>query len=325
LEPVSPPRSDPLQVQTAEFQGADDLAAALQGVDVELTQCAPKEKAWSVRRSTLPNISLQQGQTGASSVAFAGTDPGQLQFLLLQSMNAPVRYNGEAIGRGHIGVQGPGSDIFISCQAPYGYDLLSLNLRKAMETLQAFFPDDDPHIHRNAQLLTLPEPQEKRWRETVHTLEILAEPETRLPAIGIEDFENALLEPLFAALRPDVPQPAVMRRSQETILRRIREYIHVAPEDILSLAALCRISGTGLRNLQYAFRRSLGITPAQFLRYRRFQIARRLLRTAAVPSVKSAALHTGFWDLGRFAVNYQKVFGESPSITLRHPERTREA
>jgi AraC-like DNA-binding protein len=33
--------------------------------------------------------------------------------------------------------------------------------------------------------------------------------------------------------------------------------------------------------------------------------------------VKEAALDNGFWDLGRFSVEYRKLFGESPSVTLR--------
>jgi transcriptional regulator GlxA family with amidase domain len=33
--------------------------------------------------------------------------------------------------------------------------------------------------------------------------------------------------------------------------------------------------------------------------------------------VKSVALQAGFWEMGRFAVEYSRIYGESPSRTLR--------
>ena len=58
--------------------------------------------------------------------------------------------------------------------------------------------------------------------------------------------------------------------------------------------------------------------PHRYLVLRRMNQARRALRAArpGTVTVTDVAMRYGFWQLGRFAVEYHTLFGESPSATL---------
>ena len=59
-------------------------------------------------------------------------------------------------------------------------------------------------------------------------------------------------------------------------------------------------------------------TPHKYLHLHRMHKVRHELRTkeAETTSITEAASHWGFTELGRFAVEYKQLFGESPSMTL---------
>jgi AraC-like DNA-binding protein len=63
----------------------------------------------------------------------------------------------------------------------------------------------------------------------------------------------------------------------------------------------------------------LGISPTQYLLLRRMGMARQALREAdpGVTRVTDVATEFGFLELGRFAVKYRQIFGETPSSTLK--------
>jgi AraC-like DNA-binding protein len=78
------------------------------------------------------------------------------------------------------------------------------------------------------------------------------------------------------------------------------------------------MSGLSVRSLTRAFQKRHGMGPIRFLRLRRLEAARRDL-LAAEPgsaSVTEVMHRYGFGHPGRFAAQYRRQFGESPSVTL---------
>jgi AraC-like DNA-binding protein len=89
----------------------------------------------------------------------------------------------------------------------------------------------------------------------------------------------------------------------------------------LHISALCRALAVSERTLRKAFYRTHGIPPCRHLRMMRLSQARRALLSADpdIVTVTEIATGFGFIELGRFSVEYRKVFGESPSQTLQRP------
>jgi transcriptional regulator GlxA family with amidase domain len=93
----------------------------------------------------------------------------------------------------------------------------------------------------------------------------------------------------------------------------------------LRIPAMCRALAVSKRTLRKAFHETHGIPPRRRLRMLRLSAARRALLAADCGrlTVTQVATAFGFLELGRFSVEYRKVFGESPSQTLQHRSGSR--
>lgn len=147
-----------------------------------------------------------------------------------------------------------------------------------------------------------------------------------LPPLLQDTFARTLCQTLLVTHRhnySDLLQAPRSGRIAPRQVRRAEDYVLAHLGTSLSVEDLARAAGTSVRCLQENFRAFRGMTPMQYVRAQRLERVRAELR-AGVPgtSVTAIALRWGFTQLGRFAVEYRRQFGESPSETLRHAVRT---
>ncbi len=100
-----------------------------------------------------------------------------------------------------------------------------------------------------------------------------------------------------------------------SMLKRAIALAHASPEHPTTVAQLCQDLGVSRRTLQTGFQRLLAVSPLAYLKAVRLHQARRALKQSG--SVTEAATSCGFWHFGHFAQDYQALFGEKPSQTLR--------
>jgi AraC-like DNA-binding protein len=136
-------------------------------------------------------------------------------------------------------------------------------------------------------------------------------------AVLIEEVLSDLVLRATPALADDRALPAAWAR-----VRKAEDIIRARSDEPLSMAAVAREVGVGLRSLQLAFHEVRAMGPRDVLVQMRLERARERLRSAGpADTVTSVALDCGFAHLGRFPAAYRTAFAELPTETLARARR----
>jgi len=125
-----------------------------------------------------------------------------------------------------------------------------------------------------------------------------------------------MLENILESLYPAPRYARCPGRHQ--VARRAHRYLQEQLEEMPSVRDLCAVTGASYATLERGFREAYGMAPRTYLKAVRLARAREELRQPdKETTVTRVAVHWGFFELGRFSVQYYQRFGESPSETLR--------
>lgn len=101
-------------------------------------------------------------------------------------------------------------------------------------------------------------------------------------------------------------------------VRAAEEFMRANAGEPLTLAEIADAAGVSIRTLTAGFRNFRDQSPMQQLRDIRMAAARNdLMQGPGTGSVADIALRWGFGNFGRFAGDYRRRYGETPSETLR--------
>jgi len=111
--------------------------------------------------------------------------------------------------------------------------------------------------------------------------------------------------------RHEVPRRQIIRKAMDFVDQQADEYLVV--EDLATAA------GVSERTLRTAFQDYFSVGPVRYLKLRTLHQVRSALKAAdpSITNVTEIATQFGVWHFGRFAQDYQFLFGELPSETLR--------
>jgi len=267
---------------------------------------------------TLHHLRLSAGDEYLSRIAFVAVPADMLLVTLpLGDRPAPI-WDGVEMQLGEMISFGPGQQLHARSDGPCQWGAIQLTVEDFVQyggALRGTTPIV-PALARwrppRAALRQLRHLHQAAIRAAEARSGVLADREA---AHGLEQqVIHALVESLSA--RPVYKETEVARRHRE-ILARFEELLE--PELPPTVSAIGAAIGVSQRLLRECCRKNLGMDPSRYRRLRGMQRARRALRreNPDTASVSAIAHRYGFRDLGRFAVNYRGLYGESPSTTLR--------
>jgi AraC-like DNA-binding protein len=141
-----------------------------------------------------------------------------------------------------------------------------------------------------------------------------------LPPLALAELEQAVIVSFltsnannYSALLDQQARPAASWQ-----VRRAEEYIEAHWNQPITMEALADATSASARSIFYHFKQSRGQSPIAVVKGVRLRHARRMLaRTETSTSVTEIAFACGFNNLGHFARDYLKRFGERPSDTIK--------
>ncbi|KEP75577.1 hypothetical protein HR12_26145 [Microbacterium sp. SUBG005] len=100
-------------------------------------------------------------------------------------------------------------------------------------------------------------------------------------------------------------------------MRRAVAHIEAHAHEPLTLEDIATAAGISGRGLQHAFRRTLDMTPMEYVRRVRLSAAHDELRAGTAVSVSDVARRWGFSSASRFARYHREHYGQNPAQVAR--------
>jgi len=234
---------------------------------------------------------------------------------------APSYHNGTAILPDMIVAAAVGSDHHCRVLGPSRFAMMSLapaDLAAASHALagreRAPPPETRPIRISNHLMVRLRRLHETACHLAAHTPDVLTHAE--VARAMEEELVHAMVRCLAEAATSEAKTGPHLRMP---VMQRFERAVGEAEGQPLYLTEVCAKIGVQERTLRNHCLEYLGMSPHRYLWLRRMDQARRALSLAdpAGKTVTTVANDYGFWELGRFSVAYRKLFGESPSTTLR--------
>lgn len=263
---------------------------------------------------------VYRSRTNRRLIASGRRSPDQVTITPITASSAGGRYRGRELEPGTVLVLDPGGEVFQQMPAGHGQSAISIPIELWDRVTRAESGEEDLSLRRPGWKVARPT-RAAFDRLNRAFASVLSRPASGSdpPGADVRLVELAL-ETITARDADNLEIPSAVRRRQ--IARRAEELIRSNLSRPPTVIDLCEATGVSRRTLFYAFEELFGVPPARYAKVLRLHAARRaIIADRHRPCVQRTARALGFAHEGQFALDYARVFGESPSETRLAVER----
>jgi AraC-like DNA-binding protein len=303
------------------FADPYEYQTSIRGEDVEIIPTAPGSYRSGLTRIELHNLTLQCGQTSVPVIARGSIDQDRYSIsFLADAYHPPTFRGGMEVKPGDIVLSSPGAEYYHRTSTERHWAAIYLHSNEFTAAVSGY----DLTAHPTTRLTRPPPHLMSRLSHLHKAARHLAAtvPDILSHAEVARAIEQELVRVMVSCLTEGTEVEADRHRQQRAlVMRRFEQALEADQDTPLYLADICAAIGVGERTLRNLCSEHLGMSPHRYLWLRRMHQARRALTLAdaTARTVTEIANDHGFAELGRFAVAYRKLFGETPSMTLRRP------
>jgi AraC-like DNA-binding protein len=297
------------------FTDPDGYAAAFSDARVNMTITGGGDFEARLTRLKLNHLQVYRCYESLPRIAYISLPPAQIVLSFPLGTTSLVS-DGVVLRGGDMVLHRRGEGTHQRSEGACQWGLISLsreeleNYRKALTGRKIAPPNASSILHpARADVAGF----QRLFRQACHLAE------ARQELIERPEVARALQqEMLYAIVHCLTADSRTTRRRQTVVMGRFEESLSKYNDQMPSMPKLCTEIRVAERTLRMCCAKFLGVSPTRYLLLRRLNKARSALRRAnpSMATVAEVARNHQFLELGRFAVTYRTIFGESPSVTL---------
>jgi AraC family transcriptional regulator, ethanolamine operon transcriptional activator len=299
----------------------ESFVSGVQGFRLELLQIEPGAFAAKGLQAYLGDVLVGTAYFGRALIQ-TWRSPAHTITLAVSTSQASALWQGTTFDHSDILIAGPETTIELASRPGFGVASVSFPDRD-FQRAAALRGCDSAFVQHRCILVRLPSPlAAQSIRAAIQTMISEASARSVVSRTRKERQMDPddLLDRIVHTVAGGTPlDPFKINRQRAQVLEQTVSAIKERPAEVLTVAALRRISGASERTLHYAFVERYGMPPARFMKACRLNGARKDLCgiDSRALKVSDIANKWGFWHLGQFAKDYRLWFGELPSETGR--------
>jgi AraC-like DNA-binding protein len=305
------------------FKDHDELSSLIQGGDSEFIQ---RERGTFQGDFTFVGLDTGTVQFGYIKLPYIGKGVSRVNragFLIRLDLRGEWIWRGRSMDRRSIVYLAPNAEYQDISPGDSAWAFLSFDWKPLERALGAFTGTDFPMAPQGCRLFLPEEDSFETLRRRLKAVQsaVRTDPSLLQESGARHGIEESVLSVLALALgsASQIRPVTYGATARLRVVKQVEACLEARRGETVYLADLCSVTGVSERTLRTVFQENYGMSPVQYLRLRRLHQVRRALRRADsdLNTVQSVANRFGIWHMGRFAVEYRELFGESPLETLR--------